>query len=147
MEIDKQINDLIIITKRLIEILEKENKILQNHEHFHVNEYLDDKTNISRIYETKYQALIDGSNSFKNLTDDQKSALKRISDEVNEIVEKNGLLLNVAIEANKNVVALIAEAVKEASQKTETYGASGTNSVSAARAESQSNAFSIDQTL
>ena len=72
---------------------------------------------------------------------------KKIALAIIQSIEENGLLLKISIEANSKVVNLIAEAVRETSQETETYGSSGSNTLSGLRAESKSIAISLDQTL
>ena len=147
MEQYKQIDDLISITKRLTEVLTKENQILRDHEHGKISELIEEKSVIGRIYETKYKALEKETDQLNKLDKDQKIKLHKMSKDVTQLVEENGMLLNIAIQANQNVVNLVAKAVREASVKTETYGSSGNNSLSGPKAEAQSIAFSLDQTL
>ena len=147
METTKRINDLINVTKHLTQILGKENQILRDHEHGRISELIEEKSCISRIYESKYKALEEETNLFTKLDKNQKSDLHELNKEVNNLIEENGTLLNIAIQANQSIVNLVAKAVREASIKTETYGSSGNNALSGAKAEAQSIAFSLDQTL
>ena len=125
----------------------KENQILRDHEHGRISELIEEKSCISRIYESKYKALEEETNLFTKLDKNQKSDLHELNKEVNNLIEENGTLLNIAIQANQSIVNLVAKAVREASIKTETYGSSGNNALSGAKAEAQSIAFSLDQTL
>ena len=147
MEPNRRIDDFVTITSRLINVLKKENQALRDHQYSDLKELLEDKTTISRVYETKLQTLEEQPDFLAGSDNSLKVRLTNLANEVNKYVEENGLLLKIAIEANRKVVDLIAEAVRETSQKTETYGSSGSNSLSGTRAESQSIAISLDQTL
>ena len=147
MEPNRRIDDFVTITSQLIDILKKENQALKDHQYSDLKELLEDKTTISRVYETKLQTLEDQPDFLTDSDHSLKVRLTSLANEVNKYVEENGLRLKIAIEANRKVVDLIAEAVRETSQKTETYGSSGSNSLSGGRAESKSIAISLDQTL
>ena len=147
MESREKIDDLLVITNRLITILERENEALRSHQFSDVSSLLEDKATISRIYETKLQGLEKNPDPFKNIEEKNKRELLELGEKANGLVEENGRLLSIAIDANKHVVELIAEAVRETSQKTETYGVSGSNKVSGSKAEAQAISISLDQTF
>ena len=59
MDATGRVNDLIEITERLANLLTKENKALNEKDANEATQYLDEKANLSRIYETRIQGLID----------------------------------------------------------------------------------------
>ena len=144
---NQQIEDFVTITNRLISILKKENEVLKMQQYSKLKELLEDKATISRVYETKFQALEEEPEFLRNIETAFREKLTKLGNKVNDLIEENGLLLKISIEANRKVVDLIAEAVRETSQETETYGSSGSNTLSGPRAESKSIAISVDQTL
>ena len=144
---DQQIEDFVTITRQLVNVLKKENEVLKTQQYSKLKELLEDKATISRVYETKYQTLENEPDFFRDIGATSREKLTKLGEEVNDLIEENGLLLKISIEANSKVVNLIAEAVRETSQETETYGSSGSNTLSGLRAESKSIAISLDQTL
>ena len=144
---DQQIEDFVTITRQLVNVLKKENEVLKTQQYSKLKELLEDKATISRVYETKYQTLEKEPDFFRDIGATSREKLTKLGEEVNDLIEENGLLLKISIEANSKVVNLIAEAVRETSQETETYGSSGSNTLSGLRAESKSIAISLDQTL
>ena len=147
MESTHRIEDILVITDRLIEILSKENETLRQQEFSKIRELLEEKATISRVYETKVLTLEENPDLLEKLNTSVKEQLMRQGREVKRLTDENGHLLTNAIEANRQVVNLIADAVRETSKKTDTYGSSGSNVPRGPRAEANSIALSLDQTL
>ncbi len=147
MDINNRVNDIIVITSRLIELLEKENDALRNQRTNEVHELLDEKTTLSRVYETRFMGLIEQEGAMDEVDPDLREQLGEIGTTINALIEDNSRLLKVAIEANRRVVELVAEAVRETSPNAGTYGANGTTGIDRRLAATNGATLSLDQTL
>jgi len=147
MDPKNRADDLIVITDRLADLLERENDALKNHRNREIHELLDEKVTLSRVYETRMQAFSEQEGEFEGIDADVRERLIRLGRKIDGLLDENARLLKVAIDANRRVVDMIAEAVREAAPSAGTYGAKGTTGASAHRAEAQGVAISIDQTL
>ncbi len=147
MDINNRVNDIIVITTRLIELLEKENDALRNQRTAEVHELLDEKTTLSRVYETRFTGLMERQNALDEVEPDLRQKLGEIGETINALIEDNSRLLKVAIEANRRVVELVAEAVRDTSASAGTYGADGATGNDRGLAAANGAAFSLDQTL
>ena len=121
MESTPRIEDILVITDRLIEILSKENETLRQQEFSKIRELLEEKATISRVYETKVLTLEENPDLLEKLNTSVKEQLMRQGREVKRLTDENGHLLTNAIEANRQVVNLIADAVRETSKKTDRF--------------------------
>lgn len=143
----KRVNDLIVITSRLVDILERENNALRNKQNKELNEILDEKVPLGRVYESRIMGLAEASPEAINSVDlELRDRLRGLGKKVNDLIEDNAKLLKIAIEANRRVVDLIAEAVKASVPSAGTYSANGETGVEQ-HAASKNVAISVDQTL
>ena len=147
MDANNRIEDLILITGRLAELLERENMALVDKKSAVLHEFLDEKVTISRVYETRMQALSERPEILDEVDTDLRERLSELGKKVSELIEENGKLLKTAIDTNRRVVELVAEAVRDVTPSAGTYSAGGTTEVSGHRAESTFVAISLDQTL
>jgi len=147
MDANNRIEDLILITGRLAELLERENEALVNRESAELHEVLDEKVTLSRVYETRMQALAERPELLDEVDAELREKLAGLGKQVSDLIEQNGKLLKTAIDTNRRVVELVAEAVRGATPSAGTYGAGGTTDVAGHRAESKGIAISLDQTL
>ena len=138
---------MIVITGRLAELLQRENDALKNHRSQEVRDLLDEKATLSRVYETRFKGLSEQSEIFEQADLDIRERLKALGDKVQALIDENARLLKTAIEANRRVVDLIAEAVREQQPSAGVYGANGVTSQDGAKAAGQQVAFSLDQNL
>ena len=142
-----RINDLITITGHLAELLERENNALRNRQSQELHDILDEKVTLSRLYETRIMGLNEETEVLDEVEPELREKLKGLSEKIGKVMEENAMLLKVAIEANKRVVNMIAEAVREATHKAGTYAANGGPGSDGTHAAAQTVAISIDQTL
>ena len=147
MDANNRIEDLILITGRLAELLERENEALVNRESAELHEVLDEKVTLSRVYETRMQALAERPELLDDVDAELREKLADLGKQVSDLIQQNGKLLKTAIDTNRRVVELVAEAVRGAAPSAGTYGAGGTTETSGHRAESKGVAISLDQTL
>ena len=147
MDINTRVSDIIVITGRLVELLEKENEPLRNHRTSEVHDLLDEKTTLSRVYETRFMGLLKQEDALAEIDPDLREQLGEIGARINILIEDNSRLLKVAIEANRRVVELVAEAVRDTSASAGTYRANGATGVDRGLAAANGATFSLDQTL
>ena len=146
MDPTNRVNDLIVITNRLADLLERENDALGNRKYSGINEILDEKITLGRVYESRIMGLTDDPAALQQVDVELRDRLRSLGEKVNGLIEKNATLLKTGIEANRRVVNMIAEAVKASVPSAGTYSANGATGVEQ-QAASKSVAISIDHTL
>jgi hypothetical protein len=147
MDSTGKVNDLIEITERLASLLKKENKALNDKDANEATQYLDEKGNLSRIYETRIQGLIDNPSILANTAPELREKLRELGESVNVMIQENAQLLKITIEANRRVVAMVAEAVKIQQPGPGTYSAKGTSDKNDVHSAPRNLALSLDQSL
>lgn len=148
MDTNGRVKDLIAITSRLADVVERENGALASHERQNYDEILEEKATLGRIYETRIQALRQGSeDEAAAVAPDLRQNLKEVGNRLRQLIDENARLLKVAIEGNRRVVDLIAEAVKASTPGPGVYGAKGTVGGTRNRATPGSLPLSLDRSL
>lgn len=147
MDASQRLRDLILITGRLAEVLERENAALKTRRREEMQEILDEKVNISRVYENRIQALTDAGDDMSKVDVEIKARLTALAGKVKRLMQENSKLLKIAIEANRRVVGIIADAVKKSAPDPGTYSKKGALSRQDARAATKNVALTLDQTL
>lgn len=147
MDTNSRVKDLIAITSRLADVVERENGALAAHERTNFDEILDEKATLGRIYETRMQALDKDASDVAEIEPELRDDLKAVGTRLRTLVDENARLLKVAIEANRRVVDLIAEAVKASTPGPGVYGAKGVVGGSRNRAAPASLPLSLDHSL
>ena len=143
-----RVNDLIVITNRLAELLERENNALRNKENKELNEILDEKVTLGRVYESRIMGLAEASAEAIDSVDlELRDRLGGLGKKVNDLIEDNAKLLKIAIESNRRAVNLIAEAVRDSVPSAGTYSATGTTGAPEHHAAPKNVAISVDHTL
>jgi hypothetical protein len=147
MDATGRVNDLIEITERLANLLTKENKALNDKDANEATQYLDEKGNLSRIYETRIQGLIDDPSILANAAPELRDKLRELGESVNIMIKENAQLLKITIEANRRVVSMVAAAVKTQQPGPGTYSAKGTADKNDVHSAPRNLALSLDQSL
>jgi len=147
MPSNNRIEDLILITGRLVDVLERENDALTNRRNADLRDILDEKVTLSRVYESRMQVISEKPEILDEVDTDLRGKLQDLGQQVSTLIETNGNLLKVAMTVNRRVVELIAEAVREATPSAGTYGSNGTAASGTPGADKQHAAFSLDQVL
>tara|TARA_B100000686_G_scaffold287407_1_gene312838 strand:- start:399 stop:839 length:441 start_codon:yes stop_codon:yes gene_type:complete len=146
MDPTNRINDLIVISNRLVDVLERENEALSNRKYSEINDILDEKVTLGRVYESRIMGLSDEETNLNEVDGELRDQLRELGTKVNTLIENNSVLLKIGIEANRRVVNMIAEAVKASVPNTGTYAANGANAI-AEQVKAKNVAISIDHTL
>ena len=147
MDPTKRVNDLIVITGRLADLLERENVALREKQNKKLNEILDEKVTLGRVYESRIMGLTEDPEALDNVDKELLERLRGIGEKVNGLIEDNAKMLKIAIEANRRVVNLIAEAVKASVPSAGTYSPTGATGTDDHRAAPKNVAISVDHTL
>lgn len=147
MDPTKRVNDLIVITGRLADLLERENVALREKQNKELNEILDEKVTLGRVYESRIMGLTEDPEALDNVDKELLERLRGIGMKVNGLIEDNAKMLKIAIEANRRVVNLIAEAVKASVPSAGTYSPTGATGTDDHRAAPKNVAISVDHTL
>lgn len=147
MDPTKRVNDLIVITGRLADLLERENIALREKQNKELNEILDEKVTLGRVYESRIMGLTEDPEALDNVDKELLERLRGIGEKVNGLIEDNAKMLKIAIEANRRVVNLIAEAVKASVPSAGTYSPTGATGTDDHRAAPKNVAISVDHTL
>jgi len=147
MDANNRLNDLITVTGRLVELLERENEALKTHKSAVVHELLDEKTALSRVYETRFKSLAEKPELLAETDESLRAQLADLAGKVEDLMDENGRLLKAAIEANRRVVDLIAEAVRNQQPSAGTYGSDAVTSTDGSTAGGRRVSLSLDQTL
>ena len=147
MDPTKRVNDLIVITGRLADLLERENAALREKQNKELNEILDEKVTLGRVYESRIMGLTEDPEALDNVDKELLERLRGIGEKVNGLIEDNAKMLKIAIEANRRVVNLIAEAVKASVPSAGTYSPTGATGTDDHRAAPKNVAISVDHTL
>ena len=147
MDPTNRVNDLIVITTRLAALLERENQSLHDKKNQDLNEILDEKVTLGRVYESRIMGLTENPDVLNEVDIDLRESLRTIGEKVNGLIEENSQLLKIAIEANRRVVNLIAEAVRDSAPSTGTYSSAGVTGALDNHGAPRNVAISIDHTL
>ena len=147
MDPTKRVNDLIVITGRLADLLERENVALREKQNKGLNEILDEKVTLGRVYESRIMGLTEDPEALDNVDKELLERLRGIGEKVNGLMEDNAKMLKIAIEANRRVVNLIAEAVKASVPSAGTYSPTGGTGTHDPRGAPKNVALSVDHTL
>ena len=147
MDPTKRVNDLIVITGRLADLLERENVALREKQNKELNEILDEKVTLGRVYESRIMGLTEDPEALDSVDKELLERLRGIGEKVNGLMEDNAKMLKIAIEANRRVVNLIAEAVKASVPSAGTYSPTGGTGTHDQRGAPKNVALSIDHTL
>ena len=147
MDPNNRLNDLIVITGRLAELLQRENEALRLRHTKDVHSFLDEKATLSRVYETRYKGIAEHPGIIADADMDVRERLLAIGNKVQSLIDENAHLLETAISANRRVVDLIAKAVQDQQPSAGVYGSHGATSSAGSNAAAQRIAFSVDQNL
>jgi flagellar biosynthesis/type III secretory pathway chaperone len=147
MDISKQVNELIDITTRLIDLLTKENKALREHDTVEATALLSEKNSLSEVYEEHVEAVMNHSEHLNALEPKLKETLSSIGEKAKTLIEENAILLRASIVANQRVMEMVANALSSARKKVTTYSADGTLGTTPHRDSIQTPALSVDHSL
>jgi flagellar biosynthesis/type III secretory pathway chaperone len=131
MDINKRFSELIAISGQLADVLERENAALTRYERGSLPALLEEKTRLGRAYESRMETLGDDAAALAEADPDLGRRLGEIGARVRDLIARNARLLKIAIEANRRVVDVIADAVKSSTPGPAIYGVRGRKAAAA----------------
>lgn len=147
MDPEKRMADLISVTSRLIDVLERENAILNERRHNDLTDLLDEKETIGRVYQARIMGLQEDPGQLKDVDESERIKLKELAHTVDKLVSENARMLEAAMYASKRIVEMVAEVVRDSTNTSGTYSQRGSTQMPAGKSEVRSSAVSLDQTL
>ena len=147
MDPEKRMADLISITSRLVDVLERENAILKERRHNDLADLLDEKETIGRVYQARIMGLQEDPEQLKDVDETERLKLKDLAHSVDKLVSENARMPEAAMYASKRSVEMVAEAVRDTTNSSGTYSQQGSTQMPMNKSEVRSGAISLDQTL
>jgi flagellar biosynthesis/type III secretory pathway chaperone len=145
MDATKRVDDLIMITGRLADVLEKENALLREKRHSELGVILDEKETLARVYESRIMGLAENEVALDDVDEELRTQLGDLGERVDGLMVENTRLLQGAILASRRVMELVQDAVQELQPDQVSYRANGIRGQQANKARGV--ALSVDQTL
>lgn len=147
MDIDKRLEDMRDLTDRLADLVEAENLALADHRHEDVEETLEDKAVLARLYENMMKDLDSLALDWSMIDGGLRERLRASGERLRQAMDENTMRLEVSITANRQVIDFMAEAAKQAVPHAGTYSRKGRAGREGMNASANSVAISIDQNL
>ncbi|NVJ90043.1 MAG: hypothetical protein HWE34_00200 [Methylocystaceae bacterium] len=113
MDMNERVNDLIYVCKRMCEILTIENTALEDKNAYAMKATLEEKDKLSRFYERHTRAIAKDREGYKSVNEDLRDELKELSQELDELVQKNSALLKMQMQISQRIITKFAEVAKK----------------------------------
>jgi len=147
MDIEKRLDDMRDLSERLAGLIETENLALAEHRHEDVEETLEDKAVLARLYENMMKDLDGLSLDWSTLDAGLRERLLAAGERLRTATDENTMRLEIGMIANKHVIHFMAEAAKAAVPHAGTYSRKGRTGREGTTASANSVALSLDQSL
>ena len=147
MDPEKRMTDLLNVTARLIDVLEREQEILKDRRHSDLALLVDEKETIGRVYQARVMGLQQDPDQLNGASDKARSQLKDMAFRVDRLMYENAHMLEAAMKVSQRVVELVAEALKDNQNPAGTYSDKGNTDVQKAALSARHSTISLDQTL
>ncbi|WP_028879195.1 flagellar protein FlgN [Terasakiella pusilla] len=121
MDINDRVAELTYVCERMIEILQKENDALDKQDAKVLGETFAEKDKLSRLYERHCRALERERNGLADVDEDARTNLKKLGNEMDELVAQNARILKMNIEMNRRVLYRFADVAKKMTPHAGTY--------------------------
>lgn len=148
MNMQQRLDDIAFITQHLVVVLQKENRALHQNDIPVIEGLIEEKDALCRAYEQRALVLSKYRDELKSeeIPSELLELVKDLGAQVEHLIQENSRLLRAAIEANRRVMSLVAEAVKGTNADIDTYGATGNVSRKGLKAPADT-PVSIDRSL
>lgn len=125
MDATSRINDALTVTVRFIELLTEENDALRGRRPEDVANLVENKAIVSRAYETLVSGLTDEPEALKATAPELRERMRGLGEKLQALMDENVRLLTAAIDVNRRVLQIAAEAAKQNQPGPTTYSAMG----------------------
>ncbi|MCP5366053.1 MAG: hypothetical protein H6907_18010 [Hyphomicrobiales bacterium] len=126
MDPAKRVNDVILLSGRLINLLTRENDALRQKRSREVSALLEEKNALCRAYESRVRGLMKEPDTLARLDGETRGRMTTFGHKVEALMDENARLLKIAMEANRRILEIAAEAVQAARGAPSVYAANGT---------------------
>lgn len=126
MEATNKLDDLIAITSRLIDLMDKEIEMLRSMRPQNIGALQKDKVNLALAYERHMQELRDDPSMLAAAKPGLKAELKRITSRFQEVLNENESAIKAVKSVSEKLLTAIANAVTEQRGKAAAYSKEGT---------------------
>ncbi len=147
MDVEKRMADLLNVTNRLVDVLEREQEILKDRRHSDLALLVDEKETIGRVYQARILGLQQDPDQLNGASDETREELRELALRVDRLVYENAHMLEAAMKVSQRVVELVAEALKDNENPAGTYSDKGNTDVQRAALRARRSTISLDQTL
>lgn len=147
MDATSRINDALTVTVRFIELLTEENDALRGRRPEDVANLVEDKAIVSRAYETLISGLTEEPEALKGAAPELRERMQGLGEKLQALIDENVRLLTAAIDVNRRVLQIAAEAAKENQPGPTTYSAMGTMAAAAGAASRSAVPMSVNHSL
>ena len=147
METQERLENMLDLTERLADHTEAENLALVERRYRDVEAMLEDKATLSRLYENSMKAIEEAKIDWSEADEALREKLRLAAERLTKAVDENTMRLEVGMKANKFVLDMVADAVRESTPHSGTYSRSGAQGKEGAKASINSVAVALDQTL
>lgn len=100
------------VMEELIDILERENQALQEHNPAAIAGMNREKVTAARAYELKMKALCEATTDLSDLDGEYTATLERLAEILDPLADENARLLKVAMEANRRLLESVTDALQ-----------------------------------
>lgn len=139
-----KVSDFKEIVSRFSQLLAAENEALEKFDLAKVGALYEQKTKTVTAYRNMVAYFIKNQESLKTLSEAERNNLRDISQQLDELIRKNGILLKTKMQTNKMVMESIVNIAKVTNNANSTsYGSQGKYSP----LDNNSNALAVNRTL
>lgn len=147
MNMKQQVGDLILVTGRLTDLLEKENEALHNKDTAPIAELMHEKNILTRAYEVRVRDLANQSDELSQVDLGLRDKLRSLSEKIDGLIKENAQLLLAGVTTGRHVIESIIEAVQAEQPGPGTYSANGAIIGQGARSGPMAPPITINESL
>lgn len=147
MTTEDRLSGMLDLTDRLADLIEEENLALEDRRYDDVDDMLEEKSTLARLYESRFKALEKSDVDWGSLTEVVREELNEAANRLANAMAENTMRLKAGMEANSRVVDAVASALKDATPHAGTYSKYGRQGQEGTRAAGNSMALALDTAL
>ncbi len=147
MEHEERLESMMELTHRLADLVETENLALVERRNADVENMLEEKATLSRLYENRFKALEELNVNWGQLGEEKRQEMANTAERLKTLTDENVMRLKVAAHANQAVLEAVADAVRANTPHAGTYAKNGKQGQEGMRAAANSMSVSLDQSL
>ncbi|MEK9673520.1 MAG: hypothetical protein VW268_13635 [Rhodospirillaceae bacterium] len=142
-----RLKSMLELTERLTDLTESENLALAERRVRDIEDMLEEKATLSRLYENGMKSLGELKIDWSKADLDVREKLRLAAERLTKAVDENTMRLEIGMTVNKHVIDQISDVVKGAVPHSGTYSRSGKKGTEGAKASANSVSVALDQTL